>query len=76
VLDEFERAFRLLSYSSRSGHARLDISNDPRLRFWSIYSYLIVFLLDTRPLFIARILHGARSPEELRAELRSPDDAT
>ena len=74
VLDEFERVLRFLARSPRSGHPRPDVSNAPALRFWTVYSYLIAFLPAQRPLFIARILHGARSPEDLRAELRSPDD--
>jgi len=65
----------LLVSSPHSGHHRGDLSDRPELRFWGVYSYLIAFLPEQRPLFIVRILHGSRSPEELREELRAPDDA-
>lgn len=57
------------------GHPRSDLIDDPALRFWSVYSYLIAFLPEQRPLLIVRILHGSRSPEELRAELQDPRSA-
>jgi antitoxin ParD1/3/4/toxin ParE1/3/4 len=30
------------------------------VKFWPVYSYLIVYSPDTRPLEIVRVLHGAR----------------
>lgn len=41
------------------GHARPDVTSQP-LRFWSVFSYLIVYRPDPRPIEIIRILHGAR----------------
>jgi plasmid stabilization system protein ParE len=69
MLDEFERVFSLLALNPRCGHPRSDLSG-PRYRFWNSQSFLIAYLADRRPLFIVRVLHGARSPEELRDELR------
>ena len=74
MLDELGRAFRLLAGNPRSGHSRPDIRDDSALRFWTVYSYLIAYLPAERPLFIVRILHGARSPAELRAEMRLLDE--
>jgi plasmid stabilization system protein ParE len=70
VLIELWRSFRILALLPGIGHARPDLTDDARIRFWSVYSYLIAFLPAERPLLIARILHGARDPEDLREALR------
>lgn len=75
VIIELRRSFRILALLPRIGHPRADLVDDEEVRFWTVYSYLIAYLPGERPLFIARILHGARSPEDLRAELRSPEEA-
>lgn len=41
------------------GHARAEVP-DPSLRFWRVYSYLIVYRVATKPLQVIRVLHGAR----------------
>ena len=41
------------------GHSRGDLT-DAAVRFFSVYSYLIVYRPDTRPLQIVTILHGSR----------------
>jgi len=41
------------------GHSRTDVE-DPRYRFWRIHSYIIAYRIDTKPITIARVLHGAR----------------
>lgn len=41
---------------------REDLTDEP-LRFWPVYSYLIIYRPETQPLEIVRILHGARSKE-------------
>lgn len=41
------------------GHARSDLATAD-LRFWSVYSYLIVYRPEARPLQIIRVLHGSR----------------
>jgi antitoxin ParD1/3/4/toxin ParE1/3/4 len=41
------------------GHRRDDLTTEP-LRFWCVYSYLIAYRPDTKPLQIIRIVHGAR----------------
>ena len=71
---ELWRSFRILALLPGIGHARPDLTDDAGIRFWTVYSYLIAFLPAESPLFVARILHGARDPEELRTELRSQED--
>ena len=46
------------------GHWRKDLTNEP-LKFFSIYSYLIVYRPETSPLQVVAILHGRRDVEEL-----------
>ena len=46
------------------GHTRQDLTDRP-VKFWSVYSYLIVYDSESRPLTIVAILHGARDVEQL-----------
>lgn len=41
------------------GHARQDLTNLP-VRFWAIYSYLIVYSLRGGVIEIVRVIHGSR----------------
>lgn len=41
------------------GHLREDLA-DKTLRVWVVFSYLIIYRSDTRPVQILRVLHGAR----------------
>ena len=59
VKGEFRAAMRRLAEFRGLGHVRDDCA-DESLRFWSLYSYLIVYRAGTKPLDIARVLHGAR----------------
>jgi len=70
VVLELRRRFQLLAAMPWAGHARSDLTRNSALRFWSVHPYLVAYLADRRPLFIVRILHGARAPDELRGELR------
>jgi antitoxin ParD1/3/4/toxin ParE1/3/4 len=64
VYDAFEEAFGLLAERPGLGHSRQDLTDRP-LRFWSVYSYLVVYDPESRPLTIIAILHGARDVEKL-----------
>ncbi len=46
------------------GHLRQDLADEP-LRFWAVYSYLIIYREDSDPLEIVRVLHGARDVKSL-----------
>ena len=48
----------------RSGHVREDLTSRP-LKFWPVYSYLIVYDPVTKPVQIMRVLHGMRDVEEI-----------
>ena len=42
------------------GHRRDDLA-DESLRVFRVFSYLIIFLPDTKPVQIIRVIHGARA---------------
>jgi plasmid stabilization system protein ParE len=46
------------------GHTRQDLTDRP-LKFWSVYSYLIVYVPASAPLTIVAVLHGAQDVERL-----------
>jgi len=56
---ELRQEMRRLADMPGMGHLREDVA-DESLRFWAVYSYLIVYRPDTRPLQIIRVVHGAR----------------
>ena len=70
VLDALEAAFELLADQPGIGHTREDLTEKP-VKFWSVYSYLIVYDPATRPLTVLAILHGAR---DLTRVLKAPSD--
>jgi toxin ParE1/3/4 len=60
-----------LAGSPGGGHWRKDLT-DQLVKFFPIYSYLIVYRPDTKPLQGVAILHGRRDVEEFLKD-RSPD---
>lgn len=66
VLQEITRAFRLLADHPEAGHLRQDLTPLP-VKFWAVFSYMIVYDPAARPIAILRVLHGRR---ELEAVLR------
>lgn len=49
--------FAYLAEFPNGGHWRRDLTQAP-VRFFSVYSYLIVYRAETKPLQIIAILHG------------------
>lgn len=47
-----------------AGHSRSDLTSEP-VKFWPVFSYLIVYDPGMRPLGVARILHASRDLEAL-----------
>jgi len=56
--------FVFLAGTSGGGHWRKDLTDEP-VKFLPVYSYLIVYRPDTKPLQIVAILHGNRNLKEL-----------
>ena len=66
VLEKIKDAIVLLAEMPMIGHLREDLTEEP-LRFWPVYSYLIIYRFERKPLEIVRILHGARDVKSILA---------
>ena len=64
VVQAMERACFLLAGSPNIGHARPDLTADP-VKFWPVFSYLVVYAPAPRPITIVRILHASRDVKTL-----------
>lgn len=64
VISEIRAQIRVLARNPHAGHIRQDLTSRP-LRFWSVYSYLIVYDPGAQPVEVLRILHGHRNLEAL-----------
>jgi len=53
-----------LAKNPGSGHWRKDLT-DEAVRFFPVYSYLVVYRPETKPLQIVAILHGRRDVERV-----------
>jgi plasmid stabilization system protein ParE len=59
--EDIYEAFELLANNPRLGHRRSDLTEEPVL-FWPVRrQYMVIYLPDTAPLKIVRILQGARN---------------
>lgn len=68
VLDSLEGAFEQLAETPDLGHRREDLTDRP-VKFWRVYSYLVVYDPTSIPLTIIAALHGARDLEHILKEL-------
>ncbi|SRR5579883_1438632 len=70
VADRVESAIRerlvFLAKTPGAGHWRKDLTDEP-VRFFPIYSYLIVYRPETKPLQVVAILHAYREVERILA---------
>lgn len=68
IADRVESVVRdkiaFLASNPGSGHSRPDLT-DEKVKFFSVYSYLIVYRPDTKPLQVVAILHGRRDVENI-----------
>jgi plasmid stabilization system protein ParE len=67
VVLALEDAFTLLASRPGIGHTREDLTPRP-LKFWGVYSYLVVYDPASQPLTIVAVLHGARNVEQILKE--------
>jgi antitoxin ParD1/3/4/toxin ParE1/3/4 len=70
VLQEITAAFRLLASHPEAGHFRTDLTPLP-VKFWPVFSYLIVYDPAARPLAIVRVLHGRQDLGRSSTQRRS-----
>lgn len=64
VIDALESAMIKLAKSPGIGHWREELA-DKRHRFLLVYSYLIVYRHEAKPLQIVRVLHAARDVQSI-----------
>ncbi|HEX04494.1 MAG TPA: type II toxin-antitoxin system RelE/ParE family toxin [Bacteroidetes bacterium] len=64
VHGRFLEVFELLAENPNMGHYRDDLTTKP-VRFFPVYSYLVVYLADTSPVQIVRVLGGAQDVETI-----------
>lgn len=68
VADRVESVIRdkivFLAESPGAGHWRKNLTNED-VKFFPVYSYLIVYRPDTKPLQVVSILHGRRDAEQI-----------
>ena len=64
LVDAFEHAFDQLAAMPGVGHTREELTPRP-VKFWRVYSYLVVYDPASTPPTIVAILHGARDVERL-----------
>ena len=59
VMRELRSAMQLLGQRPGIGHLREDLTEQV-VRFWPVYSYLIIYSPLTKPLEIVRVVRGSR----------------
>jgi toxin ParE1/3/4 len=64
VLREIRQALQFLAETPGAGHLREDLTSEP-VKFWPVFSYLIVYDPMMQPLGIARIFHGSQDLKTL-----------
>jgi antitoxin ParD1/3/4 len=64
VLDALYKAMLKLAKNPAIGHWREDLT-DKRHRFFLVYSHLIIYRHETKPLQIIRVLHAGRDVESI-----------
>jgi toxin ParE1/3/4 len=59
-----------LSRTPGAGHLREDLT-DTTVKFWPVFSYLIIYKATVRPIGIVRVVHGSR---EITSAMLPKDD--
>jgi len=67
VRERMHEAMARLADLPEIGHSRRDLADEP-LRFWQVYSYLIIYRPEAEPLEVVRVLHASRDVRSLLQE--------
>lgn len=67
IVSELHEAMEKLAEMPASGHLRTDLAGEA-LRFWRVHSFLIIYLPESTPLVVVRVLHGAQDVKALLEE--------
>jgi toxin ParE1/3/4 len=63
-MKEIRSALEVVGKGPGAGHVREDPAGRP-VKFWPVYSYLIVYNPAIKPVQVIRVLHGKRDIEEI-----------
>lgn len=69
VADHLHESFRKLAETPSLGHKRDDLTSLPVL-FWRVWSFLVIYKPQAKPLEIVRVLHAARNVRAILHELQ------
>jgi len=64
VMRELRAGIRFIAKNPEAGHVREDLTAES-VKFWPVFSYLIVYSQENKPVEIARVLHGKQDVEEM-----------
>ncbi|MFZ0210363.1 MAG: type II toxin-antitoxin system RelE/ParE family toxin [Roseiarcus sp.] len=64
VMREITKAMGFLASTPGAGHSREDLTDAP-VKFWPVFSYLIIYDPATQPIGVARVLHGGQDLKTL-----------
>jgi plasmid stabilization system protein ParE len=68
VVSALVTSFRALVRTPGQGHKREDLTDREELRFWPVFSYLVVYRTDKKFLTIVAIIHGKRDIKSVLTE--------
>jgi plasmid stabilization system protein ParE len=68
VVREIRAGIHKVAVNPGLGHLRADLVDEP-LRFWGVYSYLIIYRAERKPIEVLRILHGAQDVKSILRRL-------
>ena len=64
VQERFLEIFSLIGENPNVGHLREDLTSRP-VRFFPVFSYLVIYLPDTNPVQIVRVLGAAQDVKNI-----------
>lgn len=64
VMRKLREGMRFVGRNRQAGHVREDLTERP-VKFWPLFSYLIVYDPAKKPVEIVRVLHGRRQVEDI-----------
>lgn len=64
ALGRIQSGTNLLARVPGIGHLRADLTDDP-VKFWQVFSWLIVYDPAPRPIHIVRVLHSSQDIAEI-----------
>ncbi len=59
TINKIRDAFAFLSRTPGAGHLREDLTDLP-VKFWPVFSYLVIYDPAKQPVEIVRVVHGSR----------------